>query len=154
MASWIRWLPNIRKKLFVSCSYIIKNADTDKYKYSGYAIGFDRHATFSIGNGFDKNVIIFAADMSSSVHVDNNKKYILILHEGPTQGLNDTILTAEKMYLINFTESRKKLSLIFHYNGVNSYLFVNGVEIHKFKSKRFGNYWNSIISRKHFKRLF
>ena len=78
--------------------------------------------------------------MSSSVHVGNNKKYILILHEGPTQGLNDTILTAEKMYLINFTESRKKLSLIFHYNGVNSYLFVNGNEIHKFKSKRFGNY--------------
>ena len=41
-----------------------------------------------------KNVIIFGADMSSSVHVDNNKKYILIFSEGPTQGLDDTILTA------------------------------------------------------------
>ena len=39
----------------------------------------------SIGNGFGENVIIFGVDMSSSVHVDNKKKDILILGEGPTQ---------------------------------------------------------------------
>ena len=37
-----------------------------------------------------KNVIIFGADMSSSVHIDNRNKDILILSEGPTQGLDDT----------------------------------------------------------------
>ena len=42
--------------------------------------------------------------MSSSVHVDNKKKDILILGDGPTQGLHDTTLTAEKKYSINFTE--------------------------------------------------
>ena len=63
--------------------------------------------------------------MSSSVHVDNRKKDILILGNGPTQGLEHT-LTTEKMYLINFTVSRKKSCLNFHYNGANSYLFVNG----------------------------
>ena len=42
-----------------------------------------------------KNVIIFGADMSSSVHVDNKGKDILILGEGPTQGLDDIILTTE-----------------------------------------------------------
>ena len=67
--------------------------------------------------------------MSSSVHVDNKKKYILILGETPTQGLDDKTLTAEKKYSINFTESRKKLYLNLHYNGANNYLFVNGVEI-------------------------
>ena len=46
--------------------------------------------------------------MSSSVHFDNKKKYILILSEVPTQVLDDTTLTAQKMYPINFTESRKK----------------------------------------------
>ena len=35
------------------------------------------------------------------------KKYILILGEASTKGLDDTTLAAEKNYLINFTESRK-----------------------------------------------
>ena len=67
-----------------------------KYKYYGYVIGFDRSGTFSPANGFGRNVIIFWVDMSLSVHVDNEKKYILILGEGPTQGLDDTTLTAAK----------------------------------------------------------
>ena len=46
--------------------------------------------------------------MSSSIHVDNKKKDILILDESPMQGLDDTKLTAEKMYYINFTEHNKK----------------------------------------------
>ena len=73
--------------------------------------------------------------MSSSIHVDNKKKDILIFGDGPTQGLDGTILTAEKLYSINFTENNKKFCLRFHYNGANSYLFVNGTEIHKFKAK-------------------
>ena len=47
---------------------------------------------------YGKNVIIFGADMSSSVHVDNKGKDILILGEGPTQGLDDTKLIAEAKY--------------------------------------------------------
>ena len=39
------------------------------------------------------------------------------------------------MYSINFTENNKKLCLNLHYNGANSYLFVNGAEIYKFKAK-------------------
>ena len=49
-----------------------------------------------------KNVIIFGADMSSSVHIDNRKKDISILGEGTTQGLNETTFTAEAIYPINF----------------------------------------------------
>ena len=62
------------------------------------------------------------------------KKDILVLGKGPTQGLEDT-LTAEKMYSINFTEKNKKFCLSLHYNGANSYLFVNDTEIYKFKAK-------------------
>ena len=69
--------------------------------------------------------------MSSSIHID-------ILERGPTQGLGENSLTAENMYSINFTVTKKKFYIIMeslHYNGGNSYLFVNGTEIYKFKAK-------------------
>ena len=43
--------------------------------------------------------------MSSSIHIDNKKKDILILGRGPTHGL-ESILTTEKMYSINFTDKK------------------------------------------------
>ena len=73
--------------------------------------------------------------MSSSVNVGNKKKDVLILGRGPTQEFYGTTLTAEKLYSINFTENNKKFCLSLHYNGSNSYLFVNGIEINKFKAK-------------------
>ena len=69
-----------------------------KYKYSGYGTGFDRRSSFSfLGGGFGQNVLIFGVDMSSSAHIDNKKKDILVLGKGTTQALEHT-LTAEKMY--------------------------------------------------------
>ena len=55
--------------------------------------------------------------------------------EGPTQALGEHSLTAENMYSVNFTVTRKKFCLSLHYNGPNSYLFANGTEIIKFKAK-------------------
>ena len=72
--------------------------------------------------------------MSFSAHIDNKKIYILVLGKGSTQGLEST-LTAEKMYSINFTVAKNKFCLSLHYNGANSYLFVNGTGIYKFKAK-------------------
>ena len=68
---------------------------------------------------FDINCIIFGADMSLSVHIDNEKKDILILGKGPTQGIEHT-LTAEKLYSINFTKRKTKFCFSLHYNGANS----------------------------------
>ena len=79
-------------------------------------------------------MLIFGADMSTSMHVDNKKKDILVLGRGPMQGLEST-LTAEKMYSINFTVTKKKFCLSLDYNGGNSYSFVNGKGICKFKPK-------------------
>ena len=50
--------------------------------------------------------------MSSSVHIDNKNKAIVIVGEGQSEGLDDTILTAEAKYPINFKLSRKKFELI------------------------------------------
>ena len=82
-----------------------------------------------------QNVIIFGVDMSSSLPVDNKKKDILILGEGPTKRLDGTTLNAEKKYSVDFTVSVRKFCLSLHYNRANSYLFVNGTEIIKFKAK-------------------
>ena len=102
--------PTLKYCLFCSAT-LTKNTDIDKYGYSGYGIGFDRRSSFSFsGGGFGKNVLIFGIDMSSSAHIDNKKKDILVLGKGPTQGL-EHILIAEKMYTINFTVTKKKFSI-------------------------------------------
>ena len=72
--------------------------------------------------------------MSSSLHIDNKRKHILILGKGPPQGLEHT-LTAEKLYSINFTKINTKFCLSLHYSGANSYFFTNGTKIINFKTK-------------------
>ena len=125
--------PALKNYLFGEVT-LTKNMDIEKYGYSGYGIGFDRKGIFSFsGGGFGQNVIIFGVDMSSSTHIDDKGENILILGIGPRQGLEPT-LTVEKMDSINFTVTNKKFCLSLHYNGANSYLFVNGTEIYKFKA--------------------
>ena len=126
--------PTIRNCLVGSVT-LTKNADIEKYRCSGYGIGFDRRSSFSFpSGGFGQNVLIFGADMGSSIHIDNKKKDILVLGRGPTQGLEST-LTAERMYSIDFTVTKKTFCLSLHCNEANSYLFVNGTGIIKFKAK-------------------
>ena len=62
--------------------------------------------------------------MSSSVHIDNKNKDILILVEGPTQGLDASTLIAEAMCPINFTQPNKTFVLSLHYNGSNRFSYL------------------------------
>ena len=112
-----------------------KHVDIDQYQYSGYGIGFDRKGEISFGNGSGRNIIMFGTGMSSSVHANNKTKNILVLGKDFIQGLDNTTIYAEKLYSVNFTENNNKFCLSLHYNGANSYLFVNGTEIYKFKAK-------------------
>ena len=97
---------------------LTKNTDIDKYHYPVYGIGFDRKGSFSFpGSGMGENVTIFGVDMSSAIHVDNKGKDILILGSGPTQGLGEHSLTAEKMHSINFTVTNFFFCLNQHCNG-------------------------------------
>ena len=77
---------------------MVKNADIDKYGYSGCGTGFDRHGHFSFpGTRLGRNVIIFGVDMSSSTKINNRKEDISILGKGPVQGWEHT-LSAEKIF--------------------------------------------------------
>ena len=132
---YVKTHPTLVNYLFGAVS-ITKNADIDKNKYSGYGIAFDRTRVYLLPDGsFGRNVVILGVDMSLPAHVDNKGKDILIFGTDPAQGLGEHSLTAEKMYSINFTDHTKKCCLRLHYNGTNSYLFVNGTEIIKFKVK-------------------
>ena len=71
--------------------------------------------------------------MSSSVHVDNKRKDILILGEGPTQRLYETTLIAEAKYPINFTQSGKRFVFSLHYNRKNIFFFANATKVYQFK---------------------
>ena len=73
--------------------------------------------------------------MSSSVCIYNKDKNILILGEGRTQRLDDTSLTAEAIYPINFTQPRKRFALNLQCNGRNSFVFLNATKIYQFKAK-------------------
>ena len=112
---------------------LIENVDPGKYNYSGCYIGFDTYGSFSLSDGCwtGKNVIMFDTVMSSLVDINNKKK----VDEGLTDGLDNTTLTVEKEYSINFTHQQKQFSLSLHYNEVHSYLFVNDIETFQFKAK-------------------
>ena len=104
--------------------------------YSGYDIAFDSKRSFSHpSGGYGKNVIIFGADLSSSIHANNTANNILVFGKEFIQGINGTTIYAEKMCSTNFTVTNKKFCLSSHYNGGSSYLLVNGKEIVNFKAK-------------------
>ena len=115
---------------------LTKNIDPDKYKYSDYSIGFDSCSEYLLSDGsYGKSVIIFGANMISSAHVCNKGEDILVLGQGPTQGLDDATLTVEAKYPINFIKSNERFVLSLHCNGNSSFLFVNTTIICKFKAK-------------------
>ena len=122
---------------------ITKNADTSKYDYKGYGICFDEGTQFGHiirEGGFDhttnaRNVLIFGADMSFSIHTTNRANHIYVMGDGFAQGIQDTTIYAEKNFCRNFTNLGKKFVLNLHYNGDESYLFVNGRQELNFKCK-------------------
>ena len=73
--------------------------------------------------------------MSFSEHANNKANNIYIMGKDYIQKVNDTTIYAEKMFYRNFTDPGHTFLLSLHYNGENSYLFVNGKEELKFKSK-------------------
>ena len=133
----------IKNALF-GAMQINKNAtDSDKNNYKGYGICFDERSKFghTITEGGRahttdaRNELIFGADMSFSVHATNRENHIYLMGTGLTQGINDTTIYAGKNFYRNFTDFGKKIVLSLHYNGDNSYLFVNGKQELKFKAK-------------------
>ena len=107
-----------------------------KYTYTGYGIGFDHTGVFTHPEGnLTRNVIIFGADTSGSVHASNKTQNILVLGRAFIQKVNNITIYAEKIYSPNFSAENKIFVLSLHYNGDNSCLFVNGKKVTQLKAK-------------------
>ena len=134
----------IQNALFGAMQITKNDTDSDKNNYKGYGICFDERSEFghTITEGGHahttdaRNVLIFGADMSFSVHATNRANHIYLMGTGLTQGINDTTIYAKKNFYRNFTDFGTKFVLSLHYNGDNSYLFVNGRQELKFKAKK------------------
>ena len=133
----------IQNALFGAMQITKNDTDYDKNNYKGYSICFDERSEFghTITEGGHahttdaRNVLIFGADMNFSVHATNRANHIYLMGTGLTQGINDTTIYAGKNFYRNVTDFCKKFVLSLHYNGDNSYLFVNGRQELKFKAK-------------------
>ena len=103
--------------------------------YSGYWIIFDGTDSYNFGNNaFARNVVLFSLDNSSSSHTNNHNNNPLVLGEGSSFGIDGSFGSPDKKDRISFSKVRTRFYLSLHYNDDNSYLFVNGKKIFKFKA--------------------
>ena len=115
---------------------IQNDVNTSHYKYSGYGIAYDHSGSFSYGNNSSsRSLIIFVADMSFSSHATNRLNNIYVLGKDFIQGVNGTTIYAERMYKTDPSVFEKMYVMSIHYNGDDSYLFINGTQELKFKAK-------------------
>ena len=125
----------LKGNLFGGGIKLAKNADLDKFVYSGYGIGFDLlhfvHFQILIGA---KMLLFFKLKWAHQCILITRKK-ILILGKGPAQGLGKTTLTAEAEYSSIFWGSNIEFCLSLHFSGSNSILFGNATKIYQFKGK-------------------
>ena len=105
--------------------------------YDGIGVFFDATGNY-VGTGLDqlRNLIIYGVDMKNSAYATNKKHHIYILDKCFTQGLQyGAAIYAEYDYIkVNGSQVNKKSILSVHYNGDNSYLFINGVKQFQFKA--------------------
>ena len=133
----------IQNALFGAMQITKHATDNSKNNYKGYGICFDERSQFGqtitedgrahTTNG--RNVLIFGVNMSFSVHATNRANNIYVMGDGLTQGIHGTTLYVEKDYWRNFTDPGNKIIISLHYNGDESYFFVNGRQELKFKAK-------------------
>ena len=152
-----RWLQDLNTDFTLKdCLYgtvnLTRDADPDKCSYLGYSIRFDSRSLCLFPNfDWNKTVVIFGVNNSSSAHIGNKKKSILVFRKGLTQELDDTTITTEAEYSIYYSRSQTNFGLRFHYKVNNSFLFANATKIISIQSKRFGNKTIFIVFRKYLK---
>ena len=113
------------KNCLFGATNIVKNSDKEKYVHSVYGITFDGKGSWSFGNAYARNVIIFGVDNNSSSHTDNLKNNFLVLGEGDTFVFNGSFGAPDEKFSISFSKAKTKFCLSLHY------LFDNGKQIFK-----------------------
>ena len=89
---------------------IVKNSDKEKWVYSGYRIGFDGAGSCTFGNEFARKVAVFGVGYSSSSHLDNRKNNFLVLSEGPTYGIDGSLVQQRNNLLLILIKQTQNLA--------------------------------------------
>ena len=105
------------------------NAIKSRFLSNGQGIAFYWEGSSSFGNGFARNGV----NNSSSSHTNNQKNKLSVLVEGSKDGINHSTFSAENKISINFSVAKTKFYLSLHYNGDESYFYINKSKICKFK---------------------
>ena len=124
------------KNCLCRATIVIKNSHKEKYLYSGYGITFDSAGSWSFDNDVARNVMIFVVNNSSSSHADRRKNNFLVLGESLIFRIKAKFVSPGKRFITNFSKANTKVCLSLHHNADNTYLFVNGKEVSKFKAYR------------------
>ena len=121
------------KNCLFGAANITKNKDKTKWVHSGNGVAFDGKSDWNFGNNSARNVVIFGVDNSSSYHSGNHKTDFLVLREEDFR-ITGSFGVRGKRFSINFSKTKTKFCLSLQCNSDNSYLFVNGEKIYKFKT--------------------
>ena len=116
---------------------LVRNAVKSAFTFNGLGLAFHGKCSWSFGNDIARNVLIFVAEKS--------KKKKIVIGEGRTDGINGGInenTVAAKKNDINFSKVKTKCSSSLHYNGDESYMYVNKTEICKFKANDIISWYN------------
>ena len=107
---------------------LTKNADPDKYYHWGYGVGFDPCSSFSVPNFDWVRILLFLqyTIVHQFISIIRRNTFFLVLGKDPTEGLDDTTITAEAEFSINVLKSQRTFSFSIHCNGGNRFLSING----------------------------
>ena len=83
------------------------------FTYNGRGIAYDGEGSWTFGNGFARNVVIFGVDNSSSYHTDNGKNNFLVFGEGPTQSINTSTGEAEKKIVLTLVKQIQNFAYVY-----------------------------------------
>ena len=79
---------------------LTRNTIKIKFISNWQGIAFDRADSWSFGNNFARNAIVFAVDNSSSIHSESCENIFLVFGKGPTDDINGSVGTAETKFSI------------------------------------------------------
>ena len=112
---------------------MVRNTFKSKFTNNVWGIAFEGECLWSFGNGFATNVVIFGFNNSSSSDTDNRKNNFLVLKIS-----------------IDFSKANTNFCLILHYNGHESYFYVNKIKTCKFRANgniSWYNFWLQSVSK-------
>ena len=92
---------------------LVRNIIKSKFIYNGKGIAFEGKGSWSFGNDFARNAVIFGVDDSQRSHTDNRKNNFLVLGEGPTDGINDGTDVAGKKVVLILVKQRQDFGYVY-----------------------------------------